>query len=205
MDFRLSTPVVSVAAVLVNLGMVTTKAIAQTSVDFNAIYKTTVDTTQIPDTPFSITTVTGESPDAPFGLTNLESKSYSQLNLETGEFTFNSDPAAFGLPEEFSVLVDRFFGSSDNELIGLNSGTLLFDFLGGTVTGKGQFEILEGSGELEGATGTLLFTQNDTLDSDLGETTLSGSIVIPETVPEPSATATLVGLGLVGFLLRRQR
>lgn len=200
---------VSVAATTINLGMSATKAIAQT-VDFDVTYETEVDFSPLPNTPFSIVSVSGTAASAPFDLTNFETSNYNQLNPATGEFTFNGDPTVFGLdPNDFPVQIDRFFGSGENELFGISGGNGLFDLPGGRVTGEGSIQIIGGSGELQGASGTLFFTEEEVLDPDptapsVGTAIVTGTIVVPETVPEPGATATLVGLGLVGFFVRRQ-
>lgn len=151
-------------------------------------------------------TVIGENADAPYGLTNLISSNYGRLDPTTGVLTFSSDPTAFGL-EGLPVLSDRLFGSSDDSLFGFSSGTAVIDFQNQTGLGSGTINITSGSGRFSGATGTLLFTEEDTLSPDptvpaRGQAFVRGSF---QTVPESKTNTAIVGLGMiaVSFLLRQ--
>lgn len=181
-----------------------TNAQAQTILDFEpTTYDTEVTFSPLGDTPIAIVSVTGVAEEAPFGLTNFETSNYSQIDLETNEFTFNADPAAFGL-EGLPILGDRAFGEGDNEIFGQSSGSAIINLEAGTITGSGTINILGGSGRFTNASGTLFFSEEDILNPDptasqLGEAVVSSSIVVAEPVPEPSNNLSILGLGLISI------
>lgn len=206
-----SVGLVSVATMLVGLGVDTSKAIAQTDYEFSATYNTvvTIDPSFRPDLGIFRATITGETTDAPYGLNNFISNTYGKFDPTTNISTFNSDPAVFGLQGE-PVLSDRYFGI-ENELFGTANDQARFDFEQGTVAGGGTITLTGGSGIFENATGQITFTQNDRLTStDVtepfeGQATLNFSVQTPQEVPEPTTNATLVGIGIIGSGLLWQR
>lgn len=196
--------VVPVALTLASFGTDGAKAIAQTNYPFEATYNA-----EITNKPTSLpnvfqTTVTGESPDAPYGLTNLTINNYSTVDFNTGQATYDSDPAKFGLEGvPFGTLT---LSDSDDKLFGTNSGTASLE------AGSGTINITGGEGRFVGASGSLNLSQIITSNPDptgvnapiISPATISGSI---QAVPEPRANATLIGIGAIatGFLLRRHR
>ncbi|PSO92295.1 MAG: hypothetical protein BRC48_14545 [Cyanobacteria bacterium QS_9_48_30] len=195
--------------------LITGTSVAQAaSFDFSETYDTrvTIDPSFRPDNQnlFRVT-VTGESADAPFGLTNFVSDTYGQFNPNTNTATFDANPAAIGIEGE-PILSDRYFGGR-NELFGRASDMAKFNFEQGTVMGAGTIALTGGEGVFENATGTIDFTQNDTLPgSELpqsfeGEARLDYQVQTPQPVPEPGTNAMLVAsAGIIGFgFLKRSR
>ena len=157
--------------------------------DFYAVYETEASFTPLPENEsIQLITVEGVTDYAPFGLTNLTSTSYSTLPDENGNFRFSEDPADFGLEGE--LLIDTFSGSSINKLFGTSSGSGSIDFDQGIVSGSGTFTITGGQGLLQGATGTLNFTDTATLADGTGTATVTGDI----TVPFPFESSFVAGL-----------
>ena len=167
----------------------------------------------------SLVNVTGTlnseaSADDVFGLTEFDSRTYGlQIPLAFAEDNvsptvvlgvFRGDPAAFGLTD-LPVRTDRYFGST-NELFGVAADQAIFDFTNGRVSGFGAIAITGGEGQFENATGTIDFTQNDLLGPNVvGRAELDYSVQVPETVPEPSANAALIGLGMISAVWLRRR
>lgn len=205
-----SISLVPVTLTILSFGLGTTRAIAQTTYPFQAVYDVVVESEQItPDV--SQITVLGESADAPYGLTNLISKSYTRLDSATGVTTAGSDAAQFGL-EGLPILTDIFFGSSNDSLLGTSTATAVADVQNLTATASGTVTITGGSGRFSDAKGTLLVLDNYTLSPDptaplRGQASVNGSFQTFQKVPEPRTTTTLVGIGLMGagLLLRRHR
>ncbi len=186
-----------------------TKAIAQTNYEFEAVYNLEVSLKEIAPN-ISVATVTGNSLDAPYGLTQLSSMSYSQLDPNTGVSTASPDAAAFGL-EDLPLFMDRLFSNDSNDsLIGSSTATATSDLENLTASAFGILTITGGRGRFNGATGTLTLTDNYTISPDptvplVGQALVSGSFQIPASVPEPGNALSLVGIGAVSaaFLLRR--
>jgi hypothetical protein len=201
---------IPLAFTLVGFGSSIKSATAQTTYEFDTFYDIEVILTPI--TPeVSQASISGFNPDAPYGLTNFSSINYSQFNPATGVFTFVPDAAQFGL-EGLPVGVDRFFGSGDDQLFATSNATAAINFTSGILEGSGTVTITGGAGRFSGATGVLNFFETEPLDQDptaplRGQAFLSGSFQTPRTVPEPTATTTLIGIGVTGagFLLRQRR
>lgn len=184
---------------LVGFGSSVTKAIAQTTYPFQATYNAEI-TTKETNIPLVLdTTVRGETSDAPYGLTNLVIKNYSQVDPNTGVATYNSDPATFGLQNvPFGTLT--LSGQGNDKLFGTNRGTASL------VSGSGTISITGGEGRFRGATGSLDLFQTITSNPDptgltapiISLGTISGSFLVPKTVPEPKTVPMLVGIGVIG-------
>ena len=186
----------------------TTSALAQTTtLPFEATYNTR--TTLRPITPdvFEGTDV-GESADAPYGLTNFTGLSYSRIDPETGAFIVDTNPATFGL-EDSPIGLFELRGSGSERLFGTGSGTVLFDLEAGLVTGSSTINITDGAGQFRDAEGVLRLSFSNPINADPtepGEVFISGSFQIPQPVPEPRTSATLIGTIALGVLfLLRQR
>lgn len=195
----------SVAVTLIGFGLDTTKANAQTNYEFSAIYDTvvTIDPSFRPDIGITRATITGESADAPYGLSKFLSNTYGNFDPTTNISYFNADASAFGLGNQ-PLLGDRYYGGS-NELYGTANDQAKFDFVNGTVIGGGTITLTGGEGIFKDAVGKITFTQNDRLTStDLtapfkGKAVLKFSLQTPKAVPEPNATAGVIGMGFVGL------
>jgi hypothetical protein len=206
MTFRLNTLwLFPVVLTLVSVVSSTTKAIAQTTFEFDTFYDTEVTLETL--TPLiSKATVLGFNPNAPYGLTNFTSiNNYSQFNPATGIFTFVSDPAQFGLTGERGM--DSFFGSGEDRLSGSSNATAAIDPTTNSLNGSGTITITGGSGRFIGATGTFNFTETESLDQDptagplRGKAFLKGSFQIPQRVPEANTNIALIGFGIIGSAL----
>lgn len=200
-----------VALTLGGFGLGAARVHAQTTYPFEATYNVKISNTPLDVTDAGIileTMTTGESADAPYGLTNVQSENYSSVDPDTGVGTYDTEPATFDL-EGFPVGTATLFGDGSDRVFGTNRGTVSGDTVSGTITLTG------GDGRFIGATGTLDLFQTITSSPDpTGVTapiespaTISGSIQVPQAVPEPKTDATLVGIGAIGagFLLRRRR
>jgi hypothetical protein len=207
---------IPVALTVVGLGSNVQRAAAQTNSDFDVKYNTLFTLVPRNDLGQDIfrATITGESADAAFGLTNFESNTYGKLveaTATTQKFQFDANPAVFGL-KDLPILGDRYFGGS-NELFGRASDSATVNFQAGTIAGGGTISIIGGTGIFENASGVITFTQEDRLDPTAppgtpvkGEAVLKFSLQNSQKVPEPTATTTLVGMGVIGAgLLMRQR
>ncbi len=202
---------------LVSFGSNVQSALAQTTgnpLNFDVDYKTTVDIRDLASQPgFVRATITGTSTtDAPFGLNSFISNTYGRLEPSTDpsiiKYTFNSDPKAFGLPDNHEVFSDRYFGGAD-ELFGKASDRAEIDLKAGTIQGGGTITAFDGTGIFENATGQITFTQQDRLGPPGVPTTdgiakLNFQIQTARSIPEPTPSITLVGIGLVGGILLRQ-
>ncbi len=187
------------------------RAAAQTTYTFNATYN--VSSTSVPITQnVSKTTISGSSADAPYGLTKVSGLTYTQTDLTTGSFRFNTNPVTFGfsyLPQGEVTL----FGSGSNRLFGTNNATGVIDFRTLTGSATNIFTIAGGEGLFQGATGTLTLREVYQISLDptiptTGISQVSGTIsVLPTQIPEPRTTASVVGMGVImtAFVLRRTR
>lgn len=197
---------VPVALALVSFELSNTPVSAQATYPFSANYEisTRITDTAAPDILELL--IEGESTDSPYGLTNINSRTYAQINFATSEVKIDSDPNVFGL-QGLPIGSDMVFGSGSDKLFGTNSSTGSLDF--GTLTQKlsGTFTITNGEGRFSGATGTLALSGTNSFSPDLtgaqGQILLSGSF---KTVPEPNASPTLIGMGMMGagFVLHRR-
>lgn len=114
----------------------------------------------------------------------------------------------FGIEGE--ILGDRFFGGS-NELFTTSSGSFETDLVEGVIRGTGNLVVLDGTGIFENATGTVIFTQSNSINpanptaTAEGMATLNFSLRTPKPVPESTSPITLFGIGIIGtsFMLRR--
>lgn len=196
---------VPVALALVSFELMLQSVIAQTTYPFNANYDilARISDTAAPDV--LELTIEGESTKASYGLTNINSLTYAQINLATSKVRLGSDPKVFGV-KGLPVGSDVVFGSGSDKLFGTNSSTGSINFGTLTQTLSGTFTITGGEGRFSGATGTLTLSGTNTFSPDLtgatGQISVSGSF---KTVPESSASPTLVAVGVMGagVLLRR--
>jgi hypothetical protein len=195
--------------VALSFGLNTTKAFAQTTYPFNAVYDVLLELKPIRDE-VSKATLNGTSADAPYGLTNIASESYSRLDPVTGITTTGLDAAEFGI-NGLPILTDVFFGSGDNKLFGTSTATAVADLPNLTASASGTFTITGGSGEFTAATGTLQISDTYTLSLDptapiKGLASVSGSFQTFQKVPEPNAGIGMVlGICGIGLFLKRQR
>lgn len=197
----------TVAATLLSFGLNATRAMAQTQYLFEAIYDSETILRPITANVLEITNI-GSSADAPYGLTRLVNISYGDLNSDTGVITISADPATFGL-ENLTFGSITIFSQEEDRLFGTTSGTAVLDFQNLVGTVSDTISITGGSGRFSGATGTLILSENLTLNPDptapvRGLPLISGSF---QTVPEPNNTTALIGMGAIGFafLLRQRR
>lgn len=198
---------VPVAIALVGSKLDIAPAIGQTTYSVNGTYDVTGTTRDIAPG-LSGTIISGESADAPYGLTTVSGLTYAQFDPATGALNLNTDPTAFGL-QDVPVGFIAFAGSSGNKLIGTDIATGTIDWENLTATFAGTFGITGGEGMFSGASGTLAFSEVDSLSLDptvptTGRATVSGSF---EVIPEPEADTTMVVVCAVGasILLRRLR
>ena len=199
---------VPLAISTVSVCYVATKAVAATIYPFNGNYRTVVNITPIQGNISQVFEV-GESDDAPYGLDTYEGLTYSVLD-DNGNLTFNNDPNFFGV--EGYPLGYIQLGNGTNKLFGTSDASASVDFENLTAQGNGVVYITDGEGMFEGATATLLFSEEDIVS--LGENitlnglaNVSGPIEVPHQVPEPTTTITLIGIGLwgIGSQLYRRR
>ncbi len=197
------------AIAALSFGLSTTKAFAQTTYPFNAIYNGVNEFEPITSEVSKIT-LTATNADAPYGLTNIASESYSRLDPATGITTVSPDAAEFGI-NGLPILTDTFFGSGNNKLFGISTVTVIADLPNLTASASGTFTITDGSGEFIGAKGTLQISDIFTLNLDptapvKGRVSVSGSFQTFQKVPEPNAGIGMVlGICGVGLFLKRQR
>ncbi|MBD2449217.1 hypothetical protein H6G76_19065 [Nostoc sp. FACHB-152] len=198
------------ALTVVSLGSNIQSATAQISYNtytFSNNYNTTVtiDPTFRPDLGIVRATITGKSVEpAPYGLDFFTSNTYGKLqpseNPSITKYAFNSDANVFGL-EGQQVFSDRYYGGA-NELFGKASDSAEINFAEGTIKGGGNITIFGGTGLFENVTGTISFTQQDKLGPpgvpSQGLATLNFSLQTPQQVPEPSATLSLIIMGITG-------
>ncbi|MEH2041545.1 hypothetical protein [Nostoc sp.] len=183
---------------------------AQIQYPFSAIYNSETTLEPLAGNILKITNI-GESANAPYGLTRLVNISYGNLNNNTGVITIEPDPARFGLGDlplgKITIL-----GQGEDKLFGTTGGSATLDFQNFVGTVSNTISITGGSGTFDGAIGTLLLSENLTLNPDRtapvrGLPLISGSFQTFQTVPEPRNTTAIFSIGLigVGFLLRQYR
>ncbi|MDZ8226982.1 hypothetical protein [Nostoc sp. ChiVER01] len=183
------------------------RATAQTIYPFTGNYRTTVNIKPISGNISQVFEV-GLSDDAPYDLGLYEGLTYSVLDAN-GNLTFNNNPEVFGVqgfPQGYIV-----FGSNINKLFGTSDASASVNFGNLTAKGSGVVNITDGEGIFKNATSTLLFSEEDIVN--LGSTTtlkgqalVSGSIEVPQEVPEPKTMMPLISIGLIGasFIVRRR-
>ncbi len=180
---------------------------AQTIYPFSGNYETTIKIKPIVDDLAEVVE-SAVSTDAPYGLDTYGGLVYSKTNVATGEVRFNVDPTIYGLqgyPQGFIT-----FGDGANKLFGTADAGAKIDFEKLTAKGSGILNITGGEGIFQGATGILDFSEEDKVT--LGETILlrgqalvSGSIQVPQKVPEPTIGLTLVAVAITYAGLTRRR
>jgi hypothetical protein len=143
------------------------EVLAQTKFSFNATYHNTFFFTPIKSQfPFntSVVSFAGTSSNAALGLKNIRGITYSQVNLLTGEISFNTDPTLYNLTNFSSGLIT--FEGLNNSIFGTDkaTGALNFDTLEATILGT--FTLTGGTGQFQGATGVLNFAETNQLAID---------------------------------------
>lgn len=198
-----------VVAALLSFGLGNAKASAQTQYPFETIYNSETTLEPIAANIFRITSI-GDSVDAPYGLTKLVNVSYGNLN-NTGAIAIDPDPATFGL-ENFPLGSITIFGQGEDKLFGSTKGTATLDFQNLVGTVSDTINISGGSGRFSGAIGTLILSENLTLNPDptapvRGRPLVKGSFQTFQTIPEPKNVAAISSIGVIGmgFLLRRRK
>jgi hypothetical protein len=194
-----------------SLGLNVTKANAQVTFPFEATYKTQSVFEPIQDDVFKLT-VTGGSTDAPYSLDYFIRMNYVERNDNTGVESIVTDATELGI-EGLPILTTTFLGSGNDKLFASISGTATRNVEDFTASTVGTATIIGGEGNFQGATGTLTllenltFNPNATTESNTtGIAVLKGSFTVPQAVPEPGNTTTLVVIGIIGAsLLLRQR
>jgi hypothetical protein len=189
---------------------------AQTTKNFEIKYNTLFKLDPAPQFGENIFSaiITGESTDAAFGLSKFISRTYGKLvnaTETTQEFEFNANPAAFGL-QNLPVLGDEYFGG-DSKLFGTAADRATINFATQTVSGGGTITLTGGTGIFNNASGQITFTQQDKLDPTVPPgTPIKGEAILKFTVnaqkvPEPTTTAAVASMGLIGAgsLVRRKR
>ncbi|WP_375503138.1 hypothetical protein [uncultured Nostoc sp.] len=180
---------------------------AQTIYPFTGNYRTTVNIEPISGNVSKVFEV-GLSDDAPYDLGLYEGLTYSVLDAN-GNLTFNNNPEVFGVqgfPQGYIV-----FGSGTNKLFGTSDASASVNFENLTAKGSGVVNITDGEGIFKNATSTLLFSEEDivNLKSTItlkGQALVSGSIEVPQKVPESKTITPLISIGLIGasFIVRRR-
>lgn len=183
------------------------RATAQTIYPFTGNYRTTVNIEPISGNVSKVFEV-GLSDDAPYDLGLYEGLTYSVLDAN-GNLTFNNNPEVFGVqgfPQGYIL-----FGSGTNKLFGTSDASASVNFENLTAKGSGVVNITDGEGIFKNATSTLLFSEEDIviLGSTItlkGQALVSGSIEVPQEVPEPKTMTPLISIGLIGasFIVRRR-
>ncbi len=199
---------IPVALTLVGFAPSAATAFTQAPYTFNASYDT-LNTSEIISSNVSKASISGESSDAPYGLNKINGSTYTQIDLATGMFSFNTDPTKFGL-KSIPLGSIVFSGSGDDKLFGTDDATGIIDLSTLTATASGTFTITGGEGIFSGVTGTLAFSEVDalSLNSDVpfrGRASVNGTI---QTVPEPKTDIMLLSMGpIIGasVLLYRRR
>ena len=194
-----------------SLGLNVTKANAQITSPFEATYKTQSVFEPIQDDVFKLT-ATGESTDAPYGLTNFIRMNYIVRNDNTGVESIVTDATELGI-EGLPILTTTFLGSGNDKLFASISGTATRNVEDFTASTVGTATIIGGEGNFQGTIGTLTLLENVTFNPNAttepnttGTAVLRGSFTVPQAVPEPGSTTTMVVIGIIGAsLLLRQR
>jgi hypothetical protein len=199
-----------VAAALLSFGLGTKKVMAQIQYPFSAIYNSETTLEPIAGNILKITNI-GESANAPYGLTRLVNISYGNLDNNTGVITIEPDPATFGL-DDLPLGNITIFGQGADKLFGTTRGTATLDFQNFVGTVSNTISITGGSGKFDGAIGTMILSENLTLNPDptapvRGLPLISGSFQTFQTVPEPRNNAAIFSISSIGvaFLSRRYR
>ncbi|MEH2311105.1 MAG: hypothetical protein V7K35_06680 [Nostoc sp.] len=184
------------------------RATAQTIYPFVGNYRTTVNITPISGNVSQVFEV-GLSDDAPNDLGLYKGLTYSVID-DKGNLTFNNNPEVFGVkgfPLGYIV-----FGGGANKLFGTSDATASVNFKTLKALGSGIVNITDGEGIFKNATSTLLFSEKDIVN--LGSTItlnglalVSGSIKVPQEVPEPTTIMGTVvvfgGLAIGSFAKRK--
>lgn len=172
----------------------------------NADFDTTISTSSPP--PILDTLLQGSSTNAPFGLTQFNSSTYTQIDLTTGQITFNTDPTAFNSQANPGYISFSGTGSdSNNAIFGSASGTGISNLTTGKQTFNATAIITGGEGNFSGATGELTISFSGNALSGVeppfrGDLLVSGSFTTPTaTVPEPVTVTPLVDIGLTAAIL----
>lgn len=84
------------AIMVLSFGLSAKRAMAQTTYTFNASYNSLAYTKNIAPN-VSATTLSGQSTDALYNLTTINGLTYSQVDVASNSFRFNTDPTVFGL------------------------------------------------------------------------------------------------------------
>ncbi|MFN6530566.1 hypothetical protein [Nostoc sp. ChiSLP03a] len=150
------------AAALLSFGLGAKKVMAQIEYPFSAIYNSETTLEPIAANIFKITN-RGESVNAPYELTRLVNISYGNLNINTGVITIDPDPATFGL-EDLPFGSITIFVQGEDRLFGTTRGTATLDFQNFVGTVSNTISITGGSGTFGGAIGTLILSENLTLN-----------------------------------------
>ncbi|MBE9212318.1 hypothetical protein IQ247_06280 [Plectonema cf. radiosum LEGE 06105] len=195
---------------LVGFGSSMESAKAQTTYPFEATYNVSSSSEPVTQD-VSATTISGVSTDAPYGLTKVSGLTYSQIDLATGNFRFNTNPANFGLDNLPSGSV-TLFGDGNNKLFGTNNAIGTIDFTNLTGIAENTFTITGGEGLFENATGTVILQEAYQISLDPNVPTIAnskanGTIEVPLTrkVPESNNAVALTGIGIIGAILLRRR
>ncbi|MBN4006813.1 hypothetical protein [Nostoc sp. LPT] len=185
------------------------RATAKTIYPFIGNYRTTVNITPISGNVSQVFEV-GLSDDAPYDLGLYKGLTYSVIDNK-GNLTFNNNPEVFGVqgfPLGYIV-----FGDGDNKLFGTSDASASVNFDNLTAKGSGIVNITGGKGIFKNGISTLLFSEEDIVN--LGSTTtlnglalVSGSIEVPQEVPEPTtimgAVVAFGGLAVGSFAKRKR-
>lgn len=193
---------------ILDFGLVNSPALARNTYTFSADYDT-LNTSKVISSNISEASITGESSNAPYGLNKISGLTYTQADLAAGIFSFTTDPENFGL-QGIPIGSILFSGSGSNTLFGTDNATGTIDFNTLTAKASGTCTITGGEGIFRDATGTLDFSEVDTLSLNsgvpfTGRASVNGTIQI---VPEPKPGIPLLSMGAIiglGVLLRRCR
>jgi hypothetical protein len=199
---------IPVALSLVGFAPNTATAFTQAPYTFSANYDT-LNTSSGISSNISEAFITGESKDAPYGLNKINGLTYTQADLASGIFRFNTDPTILGL-QGIPIGSIVFSGNGNNKLFGADNATGIIDVSALTARASGTFTITGGEGIFRGATGTLDFSEVDTLSFRsgvpfTGRASVNGTIQI---IPEPKPDIPLLSMGAIielCVLLRRCR
>ncbi|MBW4600498.1 MAG: PEP-CTERM sorting domain-containing protein [Calothrix sp. FI2-JRJ7] len=201
---------------LVGFGSSVESVKAQTTYTFNATFDGTSALLRQITEDITARSISGLSNDAPYGLTKANGSVYIKTNPIDGSYRYSTNPQRFGLDNQPLGGV-TLFGEGINKLsYQFEDGVGVFNAEALTSTGSNTNIITGGEGIFEGATGRLTGSEVyqvanllvDPTSASKGIVKINGTIIVPTTqkVPEPNATAALVGVGISGiFLLQRRR